>query len=431
VGALMLEYGNSYDDDGKLIGGVDFITTDLTGLTDLTDSFERVLDDIRTWLGRFILTIDESDLDLLTLWCAHTYLCLETYTTPRLLIDSPMPGSGKTTVLEHLSRLCLNPIQMASLSSPALLTRMLENGMRTILIDEVDRSLNPKNPSTADLLAVLNSGYKRGGTRPVLVPSKDGKWDAVEMPTFSPVAMAGNTPHLPDDTRSRSIRVLLWPDVNGDIEDSDWESIEEDCKALGARLEAAADLVRERVRTERPSLPEGTKGRIKERWYPLKRVAAVASERWGSVADELIVKDIEEARLEKEDGLTNIPPAISLLRDISTIWPEETPFLDTKTLVNLLISLSPTMWGSESQFGKDLTPSRLARMLVTGFKVHSERPGGGGTPRGYYYRAFLSAWRRIGVPQNNPVKPVEAVEAVEVSPDDPFIEYEKDFKRTA
>src|SRR3546814_15954853 len=83
--------------------------------------------------------------------------------------------------------------------------------MRTILIDEVDRSLDPKKPGVEDLIAILNSGYKRGATRPVLVPSKGGEWDVSEMSTFSPVAMAGNAPHPPDDTRSRCIRVLLLP----------------------------------------------------------------------------------------------------------------------------------------------------------------------------------------------------------------------------
>jgi hypothetical protein len=167
-----------------------------------------VLDDVHRWLSRFISTMSDNDLCLLALWSAHTYLVMETYTTPRLILDSPVPGSGKTTTLEHLERLCLHPVQMAALSSPALLTRLLDSGMRTILIDEADRSLDPRREGVGELLAVLNSGYKRGGTRPVLVATKTG-WEVKEMPTFAPVAMAGNNPQLPEDTKSRSIRVVL------------------------------------------------------------------------------------------------------------------------------------------------------------------------------------------------------------------------------
>src|SRR5215211_6158650 len=83
----------------------------------------ELLDDVRAWLTRFISTVAEADLDLLTLWAAHTHLVVETYTTPRLQLDSPVPESGKTTCLEHLQRLCLRSVQMASLSSPALVTR--------------------------------------------------------------------------------------------------------------------------------------------------------------------------------------------------------------------------------------------------------------------------------------------------------------------
>src|SRR5690606_22405546 len=220
-----------------------------------------VLDAVRDWLARYISTVQESDLDLLALWAAHTHLCVETFTTPRLLLDSPVPGAGKTTTLEHLGKLCLNPVQMASLSSPAMLARMLDVGMRTLLIDEADRSLAPDKKDIGDLIAVLNSGYKRGGTRPVLTPGKDGAWDVSEMPTFCPVAMAGNSPNLPEDTRSRSIRVLLMPDHDGSVEESDWEWIEEDARKLGSELALWADAVRDAVRLHRPELPEQVKGR--------------------------------------------------------------------------------------------------------------------------------------------------------------------------
>src|SRR5215210_7039730 len=66
-----------------------------------------LLEKVRGWLGTYICTVTEADLDLLTLWAVHTHLVVETYTTPRLQIDSPIPESGKTTVLEHLLRLSL------------------------------------------------------------------------------------------------------------------------------------------------------------------------------------------------------------------------------------------------------------------------------------------------------------------------------------
>ncbi len=356
---------------------------------------DSVLDLVRRWLARFVCTMAERDLDLLALWAAHTHLCMETYTTPRLVLDSPVPGSGKTTVLEHLERLCLKPIQMASLTSPSLLTRMLDVEMRTTLIDEADRSLSPDKEGVAELLAVLNSGYKRGGTRPVLVPVKGGGWDVKEMPTYSPVAMAGNSPRLPEDTLSRTIRVLLLPDLEGRVEESDWELIDQDARDLGEHLAVWAERVRDDVRTNRPDLPEGIKGRARERWSPLKRVAEACGGRWPSVVDELALHDKEQQDMDREDGMVRDRPAVLLLKHVHELWPGDT-FWPTQSMVSVLVAQHPEEWGIASPFGKALTAQRLGRMLASSYGVNSTRLDRTG-PRGYTRASLVPVWRRMGV----------------------------------
>lgn len=386
-------------------------STGLAGSTGLPERSIRTGGDpverVRGWLDRFVCTVNDSDLDLLALWAVHTHLCHETYTTPRLVLDSPVPGSGKTTVLEHLERLCLHPIQMAALSSPALLTRMLDAGTRTILIDEADRSLSPDKEGVGELLAVLNSGYKRGGSRPVLVPVKGGGWDAKEMPTFAPVAMAGNNPNLPDDTRSRSIRVLLMPDIDGRIEDSDWELYEAPARALGADLARWADSVRDQIRTTRPDLPDVVRGRARERWAPLKRIADAVGGRWPAVVDDLALLDVRRIEAEKEEGIMQQRPAVVLLTHLHLVWIEGEKFLPTEIVIDRLAAAHPDLWSERSSFGKRLTPQRLGRMLVTSYNIHSDRPGGVG-PRGYLRSSLAPAFRRFGLDASDrPVRPVE------------------------
>lgn len=379
----------------------------------VTDGFDgsylgATLTVVRAWFGRFVSVPDDLDLDLLTLWAAHTHVALETYSTPRLVLDSTMPGSGKTTVLEHMQRLCYSPIQAASISSPALLARMLSKGIRTILIDEVDRSLDPKKPGVEDLIAILNSGYKRGATRPVLVPGKGGEWDVDEMSTFAPVAMAGNSPHLPDDTRSRSIRVLLMPDLYGAVESSDWEEIEGDALELSDRLTSAMEDAREFVRTVRPELPKECVGRMKEKWNPLKRVAAAAGERWPDVVDQLIERDLQEAQMEKEEGLMKLPPQMVLLADLYAIWAPEESFVNTNELVRRLISQNPDYWDVSSAYGRALTVQRMGRLLAQ-LKIRSSKDSR--DHRGYHRTAFLKPWRQSGIaPISEPSEPSESVE---------------------
>lgn len=388
----------------------------MTDGSDGSDGFdgskETPLEAVRAWFALFVRTMDDLDLDLLALWAAHTHLCDVLYTTPRLVLDSPVPGSGKTTVLEHLQRLSLRPIQMASLSSPALLTRMLDKATRTVLIDEADRSLSPDKPGVEELIAVINSGYKKGGTRPVLVPVKDG-WDVKEMPTFSPVAMAGNSPDLPEDTKSRTIRVLLLPDLDGTVEASDWEEIESEALFLGKELSMWADSVREQVRVDRPPLPNGCIGRSKERWGPIKRIAAAAGGRWPEIADQLILRDLEAIEQDKVDGMSVERPAVALLRHLREIWGNE-PFLPTSYLIERLIQTHPDMWGSASAYGKPLTPQRFGRMLASAYKVHSSKDSK--DKRGYYRASLAPAARRMGIPlRDPPSEPSKASEPSEPS----------------
>jgi len=82
---------------------------------------------------------------------------------------------------------------------------MLEIDVRTILLDEVDRSLRADKPGVEDIIAILNSGYRFGATRPVLVPVKGGGWEMKDMSTYAPIAMAGNSPNhrrIPSPVRS-------------------------------------------------------------------------------------------------------------------------------------------------------------------------------------------------------------------------------------
>lgn len=350
------------------------------------------LDNIRTWLERFIIVPDSGDLDTITLWCAHTWALNQTSTTPRLLIDSSMPGSGKTTCIEHLNALCLKPVQAASLGSPAVITRMLAMEPRTILIDEVDRTLDPKRDGVGELIAVINAGYKRGATRPVSVKA-EGDWTVKELPTYAPIAMAGNAPLLPDDTRQRCIRVLLMPDIQGNAEDTDWEEIEPEAVVLRDALQSTVENAHERIGIK-PVLPDGCRGRMAEKWRPLARIAHAAGGGWVQKVNDAIVRDMAEVELEREDGMTSERPAVVLLKNIHNVWEQGVKFTPTQTIINDLIQNNPNEWGESSNFGKALTVQRMGRMLSQGFKIHSSKLNG---VRGYRFSDFEKPFRQFGL----------------------------------
>jgi hypothetical protein len=365
-----------------------------------------ILTRLTNWFGRYIAVTDPHDLFILALWTVHTFLVEVLYTTPRLRIDSTVFGSGKTTVLDHLSALSRDPVQAASLSSPALIPRMLEHKMRTILLDEVDRSLRADKPGVEELIAVLNSGYRVGATRPVLVPTKGGGWEPKDMPTYAPVAMAGNSPNLPPDTVSRELRVLLMPDLDGTVEESDWEEISGNAAKLKAAVASWADDHRAEMAGMKVDLPAKCIGRSKEKWRPLKRIAVAVGGEWPSITDELIVRNLAEDEAEKEAGLKTQPPGMVMLTDLFTIWPEGEDFVSSRDLVNKLILRNPEYWGVGSAYGKPLTDTRMGRLVSQAAKVTSSRPGGRG-PRGYLRPQLETVWHRLGISRLQPGAPGE------------------------
>lgn len=382
----------------------------IVGSVGYVGSLDELINETRAWFRRFVFVTDESDLDIIALWTIHTWLCEETYTSPRLLIDSPVPGSGKTTLLEHIGKLAYSPVQMSAVSSSAMLARITSNGIRTLLLDEADRSLDPRDPKTKDLIALLNSGYKKGGTRPVLVKSKDN-WVVEEMPTYSPVAIAGNTPLLPDDTRSRCITIRLLPAREEQIEPSDWEYLDQDINALAVKISETTDKVREQVRLSNPELPDGCANRLRERWRPLKRIAAVASETWANKVDLLIVRDIENERELASNGEAQAAPNLQIARDLHKIFLEEPGLVATSTLVMLLIKANPEQWSSSSYYGKDLTAQRLGKILTGAFGIYSLRLNE--NTRGYSSTQFETIWSRLGITPNKPTTPTEATTPTE------------------
>ena len=133
----------------------------------------ELLDDIRGFIARFCVFPDENCLTAVTLWAIHTHMIEHFYTTPRLALLSPDPGSGKTRVLEVLDMLV--PQSMFSLNaSPAAIFRCLDQEQITLLFDEVDAIWRGRgrDDNHEDLRSLLNAGYKRGATIPRCVGPK-------------------------------------------------------------------------------------------------------------------------------------------------------------------------------------------------------------------------------------------------------------------
>lgn len=356
-----------------------------------SDLAQRIYDILKRFVGA-----DEDDLKVIAIWCLHTWLLPVLWSTPRLLIDSAVCGSGKSTLMSWIKRFSHDAVFTSTITSSALLVR-LSNAQRTILVDEADRSLNKDNPLAKDFIAIINQGYKNiDSTRPTLVQGKKKDRTVKEFETFCAAAFAGNNPNIAADTASRCIRVFLYPSDN--IEESDWELIEKepDIRRLPGDIAKWASAAEESVKV-RPPLPKEVRGRQRELWLPLARVAQTQEGDFCEVICRMAVNASEQARIDAEEGLVNDSPHVLLLRDIAQLWSQHWPdeaFLQSSRICQALAAYNGEIWGRGSSYGSSITGKRLAMMLrKAGIKAMRFTNADGQQCRGYSLSSFRRPWK--------------------------------------
>lgn len=369
-----------------------------------------ILEELVAWFGRYIVAPRDVHL-LLALWVMHTHALDHGYSTPRLRIQSAVPACGKTLLLEHLQHLCPKGL-LGSSATPAMIARVTAHDRRTLLLDEVDNLLDPKREGTPDLLAVLNSGYRIGATRPTLVPGKNGTWKVEELSTFSAVALAGIGDNLPDAIMTRCIVIHLDRARPGERVDTEWRDIAPAARALRDRVAAWVDDNAEAWAAHRPSRPDGLYGRDAEVWDPLLTAADMAGGLWPARARRACQAALQDARDDADAGLGHVRAPLRLLTDLRTIWPGQERWTATADLLDSLHELDPEQWGDRARFSA-LTAKRLGSLL-SGFRVRSSHQDTSHRGRrGYLLADLQPLWGRYLDP--SPENPSEASEASEAA----------------
>src|SRR5258707_1596730 len=242
----------------------------------------QLLDDAAAWFGRYLSVPSRHCIVVITLWAAHTHATDAFYVTPRLILDSAEPESGKTRVLELLNLVVRAPIFTMN-TTIAALYRRLTGEPRTILLDETDAVFaKGAAQNHEDLRALLNAGYKRGAT--VDRGVRDGaSMKGAEFPVFAPVALAGIAGNMPATITTRAVTVHM----RGRAPDEDIaEFIEEDAIGEAAPLrEALAEWIADaELKGARPVMPAGVADRKAEVWRALLAVADAAGGDWPDLA---------------------------------------------------------------------------------------------------------------------------------------------------
>ena len=315
---------------------------------------DAVLDDVTAFLTRFVVFPDEHCAPTLALWFAHTHAADRFYITPRLILDSAEPGSGKTRVLE-VAALLVNAPESTISTTPAALFRLVSANRITILFDEVDAVFSVKG-GNEDLRGLLNAGYKQGAT--VTRCAGDAKSMKVErFPVFAPVALGGIAGHMPATITTRAVTIhMRRRRSDQQVEPFKQRAAEREARPIREGLAAWMASVAEEVGEATPELPDGVADRAAEIWEPLVAIAEAAGGDWPERARKACAHFVLNASQPATDG-------VRLLADLRTVFRRHnTDRLATKALLADLTGMEEAPWADFE--GKQLDGRRMARELA-------------------------------------------------------------------
>jgi hypothetical protein len=152
---------------------------------------DAILRWVYNFLGQFVAFPDEHSHVAVALWVMHAHLMDRWESTARLAFLSAEPASGKTRALEILELLVPSPVQAVNVSPAYLFRRAAsDDGLPTILFDEIDSVFGPKAKENEELRAFINAGHRKGAVAGRCVVR--GNVVATEdLPAYCAVAVAG------------------------------------------------------------------------------------------------------------------------------------------------------------------------------------------------------------------------------------------------
>jgi hypothetical protein len=276
---------------------------------------EKALDAVEREFRRELI-IGEAELVAAVLWSAHTYVFDKFKLTPRLFATSADPGSGKSTLLGLVRDLSANAKVLRKITV-AYLTSVTKQGTPTLVADQLDNSISKQK--SGDLLDALIGGAERGAQYGLTQLAKDEKGvekrEAVELDFFFPVAL-GKIGDLPDRAlNDRCITIRMHPPTPE--EDARLYTTAKGQASVQVQSKLAAWMAELKLAGTPPEMPEGFRGRMRDKWRPLFAIADAAGGAWPERARASAV-ELEAIGAQEE------PKHVTALRNLVAVvadWP--------------------------------------------------------------------------------------------------------------
>ena len=315
-----------------------------------------------------------------SLWIAFTCVHEAAVHSPILIVTSPEPNCGKSTLLGLVSYMVPRGLIVVEIS-PAVLYRMIESWHPTLIVDEADVAFR-NNP---ELRAVINAGWTRGAGVPRCHPDTH---EPELFDTFGPKAIGLKGLKVPDTTLSRGIVIEMERKLPTDkaegfkhIDDADLQDIRR------MLLRWSADNL-DAIKAAEPLAPDGFANRLSDNWRIMFAIADQAG--FGAEA--------RKAAVNLSQGHDAVSLSTQLIIDCKTAMEAaRVDRMKSADLVSALAAMEDRHWAEMPSNHKPITQPQVAKLLK-GFKIRPEpmRVAGERMARGYKLEEIVRVLGRYG-----------------------------------
>jgi putative DNA primase/helicase len=334
-------------------------------------SGSRLLDALMTQILRYVV-LEKHEARAIALWIVHTHAYDLFPMSPRLKIQSPEPGCGKTTLLDILYYTVRNPMLTAHATAAAIFRQIAAN-KPTLLVDEADTTFISR-----DLITILNAGHRRNDA---IVARADGQYSV-----WAPAAFA-TIDGVTNQLEMRSIPINLRRRRPEEIVKLFEHNRTRRLRRLRRRTDRWVAANARGLRKARPELPNALHNRAADNWRALLAIAEVAGGEWPKQARHAAETLSVVAEQPQSEG-------VMLLADIRDILAvKRTNRIFSSDVASALVALEGRPWGERNGRGP-ITPNAIALMLARyGIKPRDIRKQSV-VRKGYRAERFKDAFER-------------------------------------
>lgn len=346
-------------------------------------------------IHRHVVISDDAALTT-ALWVMHCHTLDAFETSPRLVIGSGEPASGKSTLLDLLGQTVPRPLTFSAATAAALAKGMAQKPV--MLIDEGATVL----ASSPELRNILRAGHRRNAAQMLRVE----KGQATGISVWAPAALCV-TGRMPPALAGQSIEIRLQRAAPA----------EAGLRLRSAGNSALAELSRMAARWARDHTQSLRRAEHAvefaedENWTPLLIIAQSAGEEWQKRARAaMLVLRAEAAPSVLETLLADIRTILGrreigqpILSIENGRWLVDRDRIRSADLARILSEIEGAPWHEWGQAKQPLTPHALAKLLgpprirPATLRFHTSDQNGAMhdlTDKGYLHAQFTDAFAR-------------------------------------